>query len=57
MLGHVDLVATVAGGGPSGQAGAIRYALSICLRSFVDKETVERMRLGNLTRYSYYEFI
>lgn len=32
--------------GISAQAGAIRYALSMALRSFVDKQTVERMRLG-----------
>jgi small subunit ribosomal protein S9 len=48
MLGKVDVIATVSGGGPAGQAGALRYGISICLRSFVDLETMERMRLGRL---------
>lgn len=46
MLGKVDVVATVEGGGMSGQAGAIRHGISMCLRSFVDIATMERMRLG-----------
>ena len=48
MLGKVDVIATVSGGGPAGQAGAIRYGIAICLRSFVDLETMERMRLGSV---------
>lgn len=36
------------GGGPSGQAGAIRWGISWALRSFVDQETIESMRLGKL---------
>lgn len=47
QLGKVDVVATVEGGGSSSQAGAIRLGISMCLRSFVDTETIERMRLGN----------
>lgn len=47
MLGKVDVVATVEGGGMSGQAGAIRHGISMCLRPFVDVETMERMRLGS----------
>lgn len=46
MLGKVDVKATVSGGGPSGQAGAIRHGLSMCLRSFVDAQVMERMRIG-----------
>lgn len=47
QLGKVDVVATVEGSGSSSQAGAIRLGISMCLRSFVDTETIERMRLGN----------
>lgn len=46
MIGKVDIEANVAGGGPSGQAGAIRWGISMGLRSFLDQETVEKMRLG-----------
>ena len=48
QLFKVDIEATVKGGGVSTQAGAIRYALSRALRSFVDTETVEEMRLAGL---------
>jgi len=48
MLGIVDLQITVGGGGPSGQAGAIRYAIAMALRSFVDKQTVDDMKLVGL---------
>lgn len=34
--------------GTSTQSGAIRHALSLALKSFVDKETVEKMRLCGL---------
>lgn len=60
MLGKVDVEAKVESKDSSGnlgtegtaaQAGAIRHALSLALRSFVDAETVEEMRLaGLLTR-------
>ncbi|XP_036321906.1 28S ribosomal protein S9, mitochondrial-like [Rhagoletis pomonella] len=43
MLGKVDIEANVAGGGPSGQAGAIRWGIAMSLRSFVDQEMVESM--------------
>lgn len=46
MNGKVDIEANVEGGGFSGQAGAIRWGISMGLRSFVDAETMERMRLG-----------
>jgi len=48
MLGLVDVQVTVGGGGPSGQAGAIRYGLAMALRSFVDKQTVDDMKLVGL---------
>lgn len=51
MLNKVDIEATVSGGGTSGQAGAIRWGIAWGLRSFVDEEMVEKMRLaGLLTR-------
>lgn len=46
MVDKVDIHATVRGGGVSGKAGAIRFGISWSLRSFVDPETVERMRIG-----------
>lgn len=46
MLGKVDIEANVELGGPSGQAGAIRWGISMGLRSFVEHEVVEKMRLG-----------
>lgn len=46
MLGKVDVEANVEGGGHAGKAGAVRWGISMALRSFVDAETVDRMRLG-----------
>lgn len=46
MLGKVDIEANIEGGGPSGQAGAIRWGISMGIRSFVDPDVVERMRFG-----------
>lgn len=46
MVDKVDIEATVSGGGVSGKAGAIRFGISWSLRSFVDSEVVERMRIG-----------
>lgn len=45
-LGGVDFEAEVKRGGPSAQAGAIRLALARALCSMVDRNTVEKMRLG-----------
>lgn len=51
MLTKVDIEATAFGGGPSGQAGAIRWGIAWALRSFVSPETAEKMRIaGLLTR-------
>lgn len=50
MLNQVDIEANVENGGPSGQAGAIRWGISMALRSFVDAETVDRMRYGELLK-------
>lgn len=46
MLEKVDIEANVEGGGEMGQAGAIRWGISMALRSFVDSDTLDRMRLG-----------
>ncbi|XP_046435386.1 28S ribosomal protein S9, mitochondrial isoform X1 [Neodiprion fabricii] len=50
LSGSVDVVANVSGGGQSGQAGAIRWGISWALRSFVDPETVEKMRIAGLLK-------
>lgn len=48
---NVDVEAVVTGGGYSTQSFAIRYGISMALRSFLDTETIETMRLaGLLTR-------
>lgn len=46
MIGKVDIDAKVELGGPSGQAGCVRYGIAMGLRCFVDAETREKMRLG-----------
>ena len=45
----VDFEAIIEDGGPSGQAGALRLAISTALKSIVDKAMVEKMRLGALS--------
>lgn len=46
MLGRFDLECTVSGGGRSGQAGALRLAISRCLLSFLSEGEVENLRQG-----------
>ena len=48
LLGLVDVECIIDAGGPKGQAGAIRYALAMCLRSFVDQEVIEEMKVCGL---------
>ena len=48
LLGLVDVNCIVDSGGSSGQAGAIRYALSMCLRSFIEEETCTEMKVAGL---------
>ncbi|XP_045452817.1 28S ribosomal protein S9, mitochondrial [Melitaea cinxia] len=51
MQDKVDVVCNIEGGGPSGQAGAIRWGIAWGLRSFVDKNMLEAMQVaGLLTR-------
>lgn len=42
----MDVECQVDGGGYSGQAGALRWGIATSLRSFVDPEMVEKMRIG-----------
>ena len=44
----VDIVAKVEGVGVSSQAGAVRHGISNALKSFVDAEMVEEMRIAGL---------
>ncbi|XP_076063760.1 small ribosomal subunit protein uS9m-like isoform X2 [Oratosquilla oratoria] len=46
LLDEVDVEAKVWDGGQSGQSGAVRIALALALRSFVDKEMIENMRIA-----------
>lgn len=48
MCDKVDIEANVTGGGSSGQAGVIRLGISLGLRSFVDNDMIERMKLAGL---------
>ena len=51
MTDKVDIEATVTGGGPTGQSGAIRWGIAQGIRNFVDIEMIEKMRIaGLLTR-------
>lgn len=50
-LGKIDVEANVEGGGQASQAGAIRWGIAMALRSFVDSDTVDKMRLGKFSRY------
>ena len=46
MVGKMDVEAKAWLGGPSGQSGAIRLAISRALLQVVDDETAEKMRIG-----------
>lgn len=51
MQNVVDVICNIEGGGPSGQSGAIRWGIAWGLRSFVDKEMLQKMQVaGLLTR-------
>ncbi|XP_052892433.1 28S ribosomal protein S9, mitochondrial [Anopheles moucheti] len=53
MSGRVDISANVSGGGPSSQAGAVRWGIAMALRSFVDAEQIARMRVAGLLTRDY----
>src|SRR5688500_15771974 len=48
--GHFDIVVTVDGGGPSGQAGAIRHGISRALLNFNAELRKRLKKAGLLTR-------
>ena len=50
MLGKVDIVITVAGGGVSGQAGAIRHGLARALLQYNEELRPALKKAGFLTR-------
>lgn len=56
LLNKVDIVATVERGGFTGQSGAIRYGISRALRSLVDEDTIEDMRVGEFWRFFFFFF-
>lgn len=53
LLGKIDVEAHVEGGGPSGQAGALRWGIAWGLRSFVSEDMIEKMRLAGLLTRDY----
>ena len=50
LVGKVDIVVSVAGGGVSGQAGAIRHGLSRALLQYDENLRPELKKAGFLTR-------
>ena len=50
VVGKVDVVVTVAGGGVSGQAGAIRHGLSRALLQYDEALRADLKKAGFLTR-------
>jgi small subunit ribosomal protein S9 len=49
-VGQFDIFVTVGGGGPTGQAGAVRHGLSRALAKFDEKFRVPLKKAGLLTR-------
>ena len=49
-VGQFDIFVTVGGGGPTGQAGAVRHGLSRALAKFDDKFRLPLKKAGLLTR-------
>ncbi len=49
-VGQFDIFVTVGGGGPTGQAGAVRHGLSRALARFDEKFRVPLKKAGLLTR-------
>ncbi|XP_021357435.1 28S ribosomal protein S9, mitochondrial-like [Mizuhopecten yessoensis] len=48
LLGKVDVYATTIDGGPSGQSGAIRLAISKAMAAYVDETTKTRLMIAGL---------
>lgn len=53
MHGKVDIECNIEGGGPSGQSGAIRWGIAWGLRSFVEKDMLEKMQVAGLLTRDY----
>jgi small subunit ribosomal protein S9 len=49
-FGQIDILVTVAGGGPSGQAGAVRHGIARALARLDDKLRLPLKKAGLLTR-------
>jgi small subunit ribosomal protein S9 len=49
-FGQFDVIATVSGGGPSGQAGAVRHGIARALARFDEKFRLPLKKAGLLTR-------
>jgi len=49
-VGQFDVIATVVGGGPSGQAGAVRHGIARALARFDEKFRLPLKKAGLLTR-------
>lgn len=49
-IGQFDIFVTVGGGGPTGQAGAVRHGLSRALAKFDEKFRLPLKKAGLLTR-------
>ena len=49
-VGQFDVIATVGGGGPTGQAGAVRHGIARALARFDDKLRLPLKKAGLLTR-------
>jgi len=49
-VGQFDVIATVGGGGPSGQAGAVRHGIARALARFDEKFRLPLKKAGLLTR-------
>lgn len=50
VLGQVDVQVNVGGGGPSGQAGAVRHGIARALLAFDDQLRLPLKKAGLLTR-------
>ncbi|GBP07898.1 28S ribosomal protein S9, mitochondrial [Eumeta japonica] len=53
MQNSVDVEATIEGGGYTGQSGAIRWGIAWGLRSFVDKDMLDKMHVAGLLTRDY----
>ena len=50
LVGRYDVVATLTGGGPSGQAGALRHGIARAIEKLDPSQRLALKRAGHLTR-------